>query len=188
MRCLAFLSALLASCTRSAPTTPEIMDQWSNTNFFTMTASSLEGELVDFSTWKGKTVLVVNTASECGYTPQYAGLESLWAKYREEGLVIAGFPSNEFGGQEPGDSTTIRKFCSQEYGVSFPMFAKVETAPGENQSPVYGFLGTQSGKLPGWNFGKHLVSSDGRTVQFFSTRTAPDDSELIAAIEAAIQQ
>jgi len=186
MKRFAFLSALLFSCTRSAPMTAEILDRWSDSDLFDLSAPSLEGEPVDFSSWRGKAVLVVNTASECGYTPQYAGLEALWKEFGDRGLVVLGFPSNEFGGQEPGGEATIRAFCDENFGVSFPMFAKVKTAAGENQAEVYAFLGTRSGKLPGWNFGKHLVSPDGRTVRFFSTRTAPDDPDLVAAIEAAL--
>ncbi len=184
MKRLAFLPALLFACTRTAPMTPEIQARWSNFNFFDLSAPSLEGEPVDFSGWRGKAVLVVNTASECGYTPQFAGLESLWKEFGNRGLVVLGFPSNEFGGQEPGDGPAIRAFCDENFEVSFPMFAKIKTAAGDEQAEVYAFLGTQSGELPGWNFGKHLVSPNGRTVRFFSTRTAPDDPDLVAAIEA----
>lgn len=150
---------------------------------WSLEAESLAGEPVDFSSFEGKVALVVNVASECGFTSQYEGLQSLADRYADRGLVVMGFPSNEFGAQEPGSPTEIAAFCRENYGVTFPMFAKVKTANGDDQSPVYSLLGGATGSLPGWNFGKYLVSRDGKTARFFPSTTAPLDEELIAALE-----
>ncbi|RMH05244.1 MAG: glutathione peroxidase [Planctomycetota bacterium] len=155
-------------------------------SFFDLSAESLAGETVDFASFSGRPVLVVNTASRCGFTPQYAGLEELHRRYGPRGLVVLGFPCNQFRGQEPGTAAEIRAFCSEEYGVTFPLMAKVEVLAGPGQSPVFADLGRRSGRLPEWNFAKYLVSPDGRSVRFFPTQVPPDDPELIAAIEAAL--
>jgi glutathione peroxidase len=130
-------------------------------------------------------LLVVNTASECGNTPQYAGLEKLFEEYKGKGLVVLGFPSNDFGGQEPGSEQDIKKFCSTRYHVTFPMFQKVKTK-GEGQSPVYQFL-THNEDVPEWNFHKYLVSKDGQVLRSFKARVQPEDKDLRAAIEAALK-
>src|SRR5262245_46782287 len=109
-------------------------------NLYTLSAPSLDGGVVSLSEFRGRVALVVNVASECGFTPQYAGLQRLWDAYEGKGLVVMGFPSNEFGSQEPGDAPAIRSFCTKNYGVSFPMFAKVSVKKGASQSPVYQYL------------------------------------------------
>jgi len=129
-------------------------------------------------------VLAVNTASECGFTPQYAGLERLWQDYRESGLVVLGFPSNEFGRQEPGTSEDIRTFCELKFHVTFPMFAKVETK-GEGQSPVFAFL-TANHPRPRWNFYKYVVGRDGEVVDYFVSLTSPDSKRLRRAVSSAL--
>jgi glutathione peroxidase len=180
------LGALVAGCShffeRRVPVSAEAQQQ----SFHDFSAERLTGGQFDFSELRGKALLVVNVASECGLTPQYAGLQDLYETYGERGLVVLGFPSNDFGGQEPGTHEQIQAFCSENYGVSFPMFAKVRTKAGDDQSPIYAFLGGATGSLPGWNFGKYLVDTDGRVLRFFDSRTTPKDPELIAAIEAAL--
>jgi glutathione peroxidase len=147
---------------------------------------TLEGQPKKLSEFKGKVLLVVNVASECGLTPQYRGLQALHDRFKERGFSVLGFPSNEFGGQEPGDAKTIREFCETNYKVTFPLFEKVETKEGAGQSPVYKLLKAATNELPGWNFGKYLVDKDGKPVKYFGPRTAPDDEKLVAAIEAAL--
>jgi glutathione peroxidase len=129
--------------------------------------------------YAGKVLLVVNTASECGYTPQYEGLEALYRKYRPRGLVVLGFPSNDFGGQEPGSNTQIAAFCVNQYAIDFPMFAKTEL----KKNPLYADLVKATGAAPRWNFHKYLVARDGRQIQSFDTRTDPADPRLVGAIE-----
>ena len=129
--------------------------------------------------YAGKVLLVVNTASECGYTPQYDGLEALYRKYRARGLVVLGFPSNDFGGQEPGSNQKIADFCVNQYAIDFPMFAKTEL----KKNALFNDLVKASGTAPRWNFHKYLVDRSGRQVQSFDTRVTPDDPKLVGAIE-----
>jgi len=133
----------------------------------------------------GKVALVVNVASQCGLTPQYAGLQKLYDELKDKGFVILGFPSNDFGGQEPGTPDEIAGFCKKNYGVTFPMFSKLVTKAGTEQSPIYGYLG-KSGSLPTWNFAKYLLDKDGKIVKFFNSKVTPEDPELRAAIDAAL--
>ena len=133
----------------------------------------------------GDVLLFVNTASKCGFTPQYEGLEALHARYAEHGFAVLGFPSNDFRGQEPGSEEEIRDFCTLTYGVRFPMFEKV-VVTGDAATPLYRELAEAAGEAPGWNFHKYLVGRDGRLVASFGSRTKPDDPELVAAIEAAL--
>lgn len=156
------------------------------TNLHELTAPSLDGGDVALSAYRGKVTLFVNVASECGLTPQYAGLQALHDEFAARGFSVLGFPSNEFGGQEPGTAAQIRSFCTSKYSVTFPMFAKVEVKPGDGQSPVYRALTTATGQVPGWNFAKYLVGRDGRPVAFFSSMVKPDDPKLRAAIESAL--
>src|ERR1700716_3135415 len=116
--------------------------------------------------YQGKVLLVVNTASQCGYTPQYEGLEALYRKYRPRGLVVLGFPSNDFGGQEPGSNKEIAAFCVNQYAIDFPMFSKI-SVKGKEASPLYAELAKSTGKAPGWNFHKYLVDRSGKQVQSF---------------------
>ena len=133
----------------------------------------------------GKVVLVVNTASRCGNTPQYEGLEKLYEQYGEQGLVVLGFPSNDFFGQEPGSEEEIQEFCRLTYGVRFPMFEKVSVKEGEAH-PFYQQLAAAAGTYPTWNFHKYLIGRDGRLIAEFSPRTKPDDDKLVASIEYAL--
>ena len=157
-------------------------------SFFDLEAETIDGQTQSFSSYKGKVVLVVNTASQCGFTPQYAGLETLWKEYKDKGLVILGFPSNDFGAQEPGNAEEIKEFCSSRYGVTFPLFAKVKTkAKTQGQSPVYKFVTAKYGE-PEWNFHKYLVGRDGQVRRAFPSKVAPESPELRAALEAALKQ
>ena len=130
----------------------------------------------------GNVVLVVNTASKCAYTPQYDGLEKLHKLYKERGLVVAGFPSNDFAGQEPGTEKQIQEFCRLTYAVEFPMFEKVRVK-GASADPFYRYLASVTGEQPGWNFHKYLIDREGRVVASFPSQVAPDDNRLINMIE-----
>ncbi len=135
--------------------------------------------------YKGKVLLVVNTASFCGFTDQYRGLEALHAKYKERGLVVLGFPSNDFGNQEPGSSQQIAEFCTNTYGVKFPMFAK-SSMRGDQVNPLFAELSKASGTRPKWNFYKYLVGRNGQVIDAYSSLTAPDDRDLVRDIEKAL--
>jgi len=136
--------------------------------------------------YAGKVLLVVNTASQCGYTPQYEGLETLYRKYRACGLVVLGFPSNDFGGQEPGSNREIASFCVNQYAIDFPMFAKIPVK-GKQAHPFYTALARTTGAAPRWNFHKYLVDRSGSKVQSFDTRIEPNDPKLVAAIERLLE-
>src|SRR5262245_680997 len=132
--------------------------------------------------FEGKVLLVVNTASECGYTPQYQGLEALYRRYRDKGLVVLGFPANDFGAQEPGNNREIAKFCEVNYGVSFPMFAKSGVSA-SNANPFYASLANRTGERPRWNFHKYLIDRSGETVLSFGSAVEPEDRKLVGEIE-----
>ena len=155
-------------------------------SLYRLTTKSLEGQPADLGTYAGKVALVVNVASQCGYTPQYSGLEQLYGDLKGQGFIVLGFPSNDFGGQEPGTAQEIRQFCSINYNVTFPLFDKVVTKAGAAQSPVYANLQKQSGELPGWNFAKYLVGKDGKVVKFYKSGVKPEDPGLRKDIEAAL--
>ena len=141
---------------------------------------SLEGEEIDFARYKGKSLLIVNTASKCGYTPQYADLEKLHDIYGDK-VVVLGFPANDFLWQEPGSNEEISTFCERNYGVTFQMFEKI-SVKGRNKHPLYKWLEAASGESPSWNFCKYLVSKDGKTVRFFPSKVKPLDKEIMDAI------
>jgi glutathione peroxidase len=155
-------------------------------SIYTEKTRTLEGKEQDLAEFKGRVTLLVNVASHCGNTPQYAGLERVHKKYESRGFSVLGFPSNDFGAQEPGTPEEIRKFCSSKYHVTFPLFQKVQTKLGTGQSPLYAALEKASGKLPNWNFGKYLIGRDGRVIDYFTPRTDPEDAKLTAAIEKAL--
>jgi glutathione peroxidase len=135
--------------------------------------------------YSGKVVLVVNTASYCGFTTQYKGLEALYAKYKDQGLVVLGFPSNDFGNQEPGSGKEIAEFCANTYGVKFPMFGKSHVR-GDEVNPLHAQLIAATGTTPKWNFYKYLIGRDGKALKAFSSMTAPDDSDLLKEVERAL--
>jgi len=146
---------------------------------------SLDGGTIDFAKYKGKKILVVNTASKCGYTPQYEGLEKLYEKYQDK-LVIVGFPANNFGGQEPGTNSEIKEFCKKNYGVTFPMAAKV-SVKGDDTAPIFKWLcsKTENGVLDAeikWNFGKFLLDENGHLISYFSSKVEPMSEELTSKL------
>jgi glutathione peroxidase len=151
-----------------------------------LTVNTIDLKPQPLSTYKGKVLLVVNTASECGNTPQYAGLEKLYQEYKGKGVEVLGFPSNDFGGQEPGSEAEIKNFCSTKYKVTFPLFQKVKTK-GEGQSELYKFL-TAKHEPPKWNFAKYVVGKDGQVKQAFGAKVEPEDKALRAAIDAALAE
>ena len=144
--------------------------------------ANLMDEPVSLCQFRGKVVLMVNTASECGYTPQYDGLEKLYRRYRDKGFVVLGFPANDFGGQEPGSNQQIAQFCQVNYGITFPVFAKTAVV-GSNANPLYRQLASRTGQLPKWNFHKYLVDRSGQQIAAFESAVAPEDRRLIAQIE-----
>jgi glutathione peroxidase len=143
---------------------------------------NLQDEPVSLCQFRRKVLLVVNTASECGYTPQYEGLEKLYRRYRDKGFVILGFPANDFGGQEPGSNTEIAQFCRLNYGVTFPMFAKTSVV-GANANPLYRALAARTGKPPRWNFHKYLLDRTGQPVAVFESAVEPADPRITSQIE-----
>jgi glutathione peroxidase len=148
----------------------------------------IDGKDTSLKAYAGKVLLVVNVASRCGYTKQYAGLQALHAKLSPRGFSVLGFPSNDFGGQEPGTEEEIKTFCSTTYNVTFPLFQKVKVKGGDAH-PLYAALTGKDSPLPGevkWNFGKFLIGKDGQLVKRWDSGTAPDDPEVLAAIEAAL--
>ncbi len=148
----------------------------------------IEGKDATLKAYAGKVLLVVNVASKCGHTPQYEGLEALWKKRREQGVVVLGFPCNDFGAQEPGTEEDIKQFCASKFNVSFPMFSKLHVK-GPEQHPLYEVLTGKDSPTPGpvkWNFGKFLIGRDGKVLARFDSGVKPDAPELAAAIDAAL--
>lgn len=178
---IALLSALFLS---AAPTFAE-------DSVHEFKVQNIEGEDVDLSSYKGKVLLIVNVASKCGATPQYDPLQALHAKYADKGLVVMGFPANNFGGQEPGTNEEIAEFCSSKFSVEFPLFSKV-SVKGDDKAPLFGYLtGAENPDKQGdigWNFEKFLVGKDGKLVRRFGTRVKPDDADLVAAVEKALAE
>lgn len=154
---------------------------------YDFTVKSIDGKDVPLSTYKGKALLIVNTASECGFTPQYEGLQKLYEGYKDKGLEVLAFPSNDFGGQEPGSNAEVKKFCTLKYKTTFPLFSKV-TVKGDAADPLYKFLqtGTKNGAPVKWNFAKFLVDSKGEVVASYDSRVEPTSPELKKAVEAAL--
>jgi glutathione peroxidase len=169
------LGLLLVVAANAYPACPESLD-------FHKRPLSDEQPLHLCDVMQGKVVLVVNTASKCAYTPQYDGLEKLYARYQRQGLIVAGFPSNDFAGQEPGTEKQIKNFCRLTYGVKFPMFEKVRVK-GPSADPFYRYLASVTGEQPGWNFHKYLIDREGRVVASFPSQVAPDDNRLVSMIE-----
>ncbi len=177
MRILALIA--LGLSTAATANEPELLD-----HDFRRLASEEVVNLGD--AFAGQVVLVVNTASKCGNTPQYEGLESLYAEYREQGFVVLGFPSNDFFGQEPGTEEEIQDFCRLTYSIRFPMFEKTSVLEGEAH-PFFEALASAAGTYPTWNFHKYLIGRDGEVLAEFSPRTQPYDEDLIASIDAALE-
>jgi glutathione peroxidase len=173
----------------AAPTAISASETKGKTSVYQFTQKSLDGKTIDLSQYKGKVVLIVNTASKCGFTPQYKALEGLHEKFAPQGLAVLGFPANEFGGQEPGTDPEIGAFCQKNYGVTFDMFSKV-VVKGAGKVPLFKYLTEEAnpeltGEI-GWNFEKFLISRDGRLVARFKSAVKPDAPELVAAIQAEL--
>jgi glutathione peroxidase len=153
-------------------------------SIYQIQVTTIDGKVTDLSIYKGKVLLIVNTASKCGFTPQYEGLEKLYEKYRSKGLVILGFPSNDFGEQEPAPNEEIKKFCQLKYGVSFPLFVKGHVKGPEKQ-PLFAHLVAESADKSEikWNFEKFLLGRDGKLVLRFSSKVKPDEKDMTSAIE-----
>jgi len=144
--------------------------------------SNLKGEPVSLCEFRGKVLLIVNTASECGYTPQYEGLEKLYRRYRDKGFAVLGFPANDFGGQEPGSNKEIAQFCRVNYGITFPVFEKTSVV-GANANPLFQELAAKTGQPPRWNFHKYLLDNSGRPVAVFESAVEPEDPRVTTQIE-----
>jgi glutathione peroxidase len=176
---------LLTACTYAVKEEPV-------TNLYEIEVKTITGEAVKLEQFNGKTLLIVNTASKCGFTGQYEGLQKLYDTYNERGLVVLGFPSNDFLRQEPGSNEEIASFCTLNYGVTFPMFEKI-VVKGKGQHPLYTYLTASethpefAGKIS-WNFNKFLISSDGEIIGRFGSKTKPADDPLVAAIEGALKK
>ncbi|MFO7534452.1 MAG: glutathione peroxidase [Kiritimatiellia bacterium] len=160
------------------------------TNIHSFTMKNIDGQDVSLSEYKGKVMLVVNVASKCGFTRQYAGLEALYKKYAGQGLVVLGFPANDFLWQEPGSESEIKQFCTLNYGVTFPLFGKI-SVKGDDQHPLYTYLTAKetnpefAGGIT-WNFNKFLIGKDGKILNRFGSKTAPESPELVKAVEEAL--
>ena len=179
IRLLGLPAALLALSAFAAGTCPAILNH---------TVEPLTGgKAQSMCQYEGRVVLVVNTASECGYTGQYEGLQALYKKYADRGLVVLGFPSNAFGGQEPGSNKKIAEFCQANFGVTFPVFAKVETLP-LSKAPIFATLVAATGAAPKWNFHKYLIDRSGKRVESFESGVEPQSSRFVQRIEALIAQ
>jgi len=170
------LTALSTRAQETATTQPSILSY---------TVKDIDGNDKNLADYKGKAVLIVNVASKCGYTPQYKGLEALYNKYKDQGLVVIGFPANNFKGQEPGSNEQIKQFCTEKYGVTFPMMSKI-SVKGEDQHPLYKQLTGAKGEVT-WNFNKFLIDRNGNLVEHFDSKVKPDDAKLTSAIEAALK-
>jgi glutathione peroxidase len=158
---------------------------------YNFTLNSIDGKPAPLADYKGKVILVVNVASQCGYTPQYSTLEATYEKYKDQGFVILGFPANNFGSQEPGTNEEIKTFCTRKYSVTFPIYAKI-SVKGADQAPLYAYLTKDT--APGirgdiqWNFAKFLIDRNGNVVQRFEPAVTPDSKEVISAIEAHLKK
>jgi glutathione peroxidase len=170
-----FLISLLWVSTSAMAACPSLLDR---------NVQTLDDHNQSLCQYAGKVLLVVNTASQCGYTPQYDGLEALYRKYKAKGLVVLGFPMNDFGGQEPGSNKEISSFCVNQYAIDFPMFAKSEL----KKNPLYADLVRSTGEAPRWNFHKYLVDRSGARVQSFGTRVEPNNAKLVGAIERLLEE
>jgi glutathione peroxidase len=155
-------------------------------NVYEFTLNSIDGQPLPLSNFKGKVLLIVNVASFCGFTPQYEQLEAVYEKYQDQGFVIAGFPANNFGAQEPGTNEEIKTFCSRKYNVKFPIYSKI-SVKGPDKAPLYQYLTETSGGEIKWNFTKFLIDRNGKIIARFESAVKPDSPEVIAAIEKALK-
>ena len=178
MKRIILIIALLFTSPMASAACPPLLD---------VKLPTLTEDAASLCQFEGKVLLVVNTASECGYTPQYEGLEKLYRRYKDQGLVVMGFPSNDFGGQEPGSNKEIAKFCEVNYGVTFPMFGKSAVAKGD-VNPFYERLARASNSRPRWNFHKYLVDRKGEKVFAYDTKVTPNDPKLVKELERLLSE
>ncbi len=188
----AIRAAADATTTAAATTAASTTKEGAMNTIHQFTMKGIDGKDVALADYKGKVLVVVNVASKCGFTSQYDGLEKLYEKYKERGVVVLGFPANNFMGQEPGTDAEIAQFCSTKFGVSFPMFSKI-SVKGDDIHPLYQYLTGKAtaGEFAGdisWNFNKFVIGRDGRIVARFGSRTKPDAAELVAAIDKALAE
>ena len=178
MKFALFISALLLNAAvQAAPLCPPLLNH---------TLKDIDGETRNLCAYAGKVILVVNTASNCGYTGQYKGLQSLYEKYGKQGFVVLGFPANDFGGQEPGGNAVIKDFCETNYQVDFPMFSKVGVVA-HNANAFHEDLARATGERPTWNFHKYLIDRSGMRAMSFASRVDPESSEMVQAIESMLK-
>ncbi len=178
MKLIALLASLLVLQTLAAAAA----------SLYDIKLKDIDGKDTTLAAYKGKTVLIVNVASKCGYTKQYTGLEATYQKYKDQGFVVLGFPCNQFGGQEPGTNEEIKQFCSSKFNVTFPLYDKIEVN-GANRHPLYVALAGKESPFPGdikWNFNKFLIGKDGTILKRFDSKVTPESEELTKAIEAAL--
>jgi glutathione peroxidase len=182
----------LTGCGKQVDMERAKMNEGAKRSIYDFTVKDIDGRDVDLGSYKGSVLLIVNVASKCGFTPQYEGLQKLYETHKDKGLVILGFPANDFLWQEPGTDKEIKSFCTLKYNVTFPMFAKI-SVKGSDQHPLYAFLTDKQanpsvdGKIS-WNFNKFLVARDGRVIRQFGSRTKPLADELVKAVEAALAE
>lgn len=178
MKSLALIASLIAMTTIAA----------SAQSLYDIKLVDIDGKATTLAAYKGKVVLIVNVASKCGYTKQYAGLETTYQKYKGQGFAVLGFPCNQFGGQEPGTNEQIKEFCSSKFSITFPLFDKIDVN-GANRHPLYVALAGKDSPFPGdikWNFNKFLIGKDGKIVSRFDSKVAPESEELSKAVEATL--
>lgn len=178
MKTLLILAALSAPVVRAS----------AGDSLYTIPLKDIDRKPTSLKTYAGKVLLIVNVASKCGYTPQYEGLEALYAKYKDKGFVVLGFPCNQFGGQEPGTDAQIKQFCSSKYAVTFPLFDKIEVN-GPHRDPLYVLLAGKGSPYPGnirWNFTKFLIGRDGKILRRFDSKVKPESPDLVKAVETAL--
>ncbi len=188
--CFAFISSA-ASCLMPAAENAALPPALPAATIYDFTLNDIDGDPVKLDKFKGKAIMIVNTASKCGNTPQYEGLQAIYTKYKDRGFVVLGFPANNFRGQEPGTDQEIKDFCTLNYKVSFPMFSKI-SVKGDDIHPLYAFLTTSAAdqKFAGevtWNFEKFLIGKDGKVAARFAPKVKPEDLSVIAAIESALK-
>lgn len=179
MKTLALLAALILMQTMTTQAAGSLYD---------IPLKDIQGKDTSLNAYKGQVLLIVNVASKCGFTPQYKGLEAIYEKYKDKGLVVLGFPCNQFAKQEPGTDEEIQQFCSSKYSVTFPLFDKIEVN-GANRHPLYVALAGDQSPFPGnitWNFNKFLIGRDGTILKRFDSKATPESAEVTAAIEAAL--
>lgn len=175
---------VLSGCFGTGPD-PAQREAMKALSLYDFEVESITGETTSIGEHQGKVLLFVNVASKCGFTPQYEGLQTLWERYREDGLVVLGFPANDFMGQEPGSNQEIQAFCTGEFGVTFPMFSRISVR-GSDQHPLYTHLTAHSGQNISWNFNKILVNRQGQVVEHFGSPVEPLSEEVTTAIEALL--